>query len=109
RPHLLEQLVRGAAHLASARRGDDAVGARAVAADADLQPALERTLTPGGQVSREALELEISLRGERVARQELRKAMHLSRPERHVDEREALEHLLLHRLRPAPAHTHHAL
>ena len=51
----------------------------------------------------EALELEVALGGERVARQELRELVHLAGAEGDVDEREALEHLLLDRLRPAAA------
>ena len=57
----------------------------------------------------EALELEVALRAERVARQELGQPVHLAGAERHVDEREALEHLLLDRLRPAAADADHAL
>ena len=54
-------------------------------------------------MAREALELEEPLRGERVAREELGKLVHLTGAERDVDEREASEHLLLDGLRPAPA------
>ena len=60
------------------------------------------------QVAGEALELEVALRAERVARQELREPVHLPGAERDVDEREALEHLLLQRLRPAAADADHA-
>ena len=51
----------------------------------------------------EALELEVALGGERVAREELGELVHLPGAEGDVDEREALEHLLLDRLRPAAA------
>ena len=57
----------------------------------------------GRQVAGEALELEVALRGQRVAGQELGELVHLARAERDVDEREALEDLLLDRLRPAAA------
>jgi hypothetical protein len=57
----------------------------------------------------EPLELEVALRGERVARQELGEAVDLPGAERHVDEREAREDLLLDRLRPAAAHADHDL
>ena len=57
----------------------------------------------------EVLELEVALRGEAVARQELGEPVDLARPERDVDEREALEHLVLHRLRPAAPHADDAL
>ncbi len=57
----------------------------------------------GGQVAGEALELEEALGGERVAGQELGELVHLARAECDVDEREAREHLLLDRLRPAAA------
>ena len=50
-----------------------------------------------------ALELEVALRGQRVARQELGELVDLARAERDVDEREAREHLVLDRLRPAAA------
>ena len=45
------------------------------------------------QVAGEALELEVALRGEAVAGQELGQPVHLARAERHVHERELLEHL----------------
>ena len=51
----------------------------------------------------EALELEVALGGQRVAGQELRQLVDLAGAERNVDEREAREHLLLDRLRPAAA------
>ena len=57
----------------------------------------------GGQVAGEALELEVALRGQRVAGQELGEPVHLPGTERDVDEREPLEDLLLDRLRPAAA------
>jgi len=102
--NLLHQLLEWTADLTAARGRHDAVRAHAVAADADLQPALERALAPGRETAGEALELEISLGGEGVAGQELREAMHLPGPERHVHEREALEDLILDRLRPASPH-----
>ena len=57
----------------------------------------------------EALELEVALRGQRVAGQELGELVDLAGAERDVDEREAREHLLLDRLRPAAADADHAL
>jgi hypothetical protein len=54
-------------------------------------------------VSREALELEEALRGQRVRRQELGELVHLTGAEGDVDEREAREDLVLDRLRPAAA------
>ena len=95
--------------LAPARRGHDAVGADHVAADRDLQPALELARPLLRQVAREALELEVALRRQRVAREELGELVHLARSERDVDEREALEHLVLDRLRPAAADADHDL
>ena len=101
RPRRLEQVGKRAADLPPARRGHDAVGARAVAADADLQPALEGAGALLRQLAAEPLELEVPLRAQRVAGQELREPVDLARPERDIDEREAGEHLLLQRLRPA--------
>jgi hypothetical protein len=109
RRDLRHELLGRAAHLASTRRGHDAVGARTVAAHADLHPALEAALAVRRKVAGEALELEEALRGERLARQELRELMHLAGAERHINEREALEHLLLQRLRPAATDPHDAL
>ena len=57
---------------------------------------------------REALELEVALRAQRVARQELREPVHLAGPEGDVDEREAREDLVLERLGPAAADADHA-
>ena len=57
----------------------------------------------------EVLELEVALRGERVRGQELRQAVDLPGPEGDVDEREALEDLVLDRLRPAAADADDAL
>ena len=105
---LLDQLACRPRHLAPARGGNDAVGADAVAAHRDLHPALEGALAVGGQVAGEALELEVALGGEAVAGEELGELVHLAGPEGHVHERELLEHLLLHRLRPAPAHADRA-
>src|SRR6202012_3695871 len=97
------------ADLAAARGGDDAVGADRVAADRDLDPALERTGSLGRQVAGEAFELEEPLSGDRIAGQELGQPVHLTGSEGHVDEREALEDLVLDRLRPAAADADHAL
>ena len=98
-----EQLAGIAADLAPAGRGDDAVGADAVAALGDLQPALELALAPGRQVAGEVLELEVALGGERVGVEELGQLVDLPRPEGDVDEGKALEDLVLDRLRPAAA------
>ena len=57
----------------------------------------------GRQVAGEALELEEALGGQRVAGEELGELVHLAGAEGDVDEREAREHLLLDRLRPAAA------
>ena len=93
----------GPALLAPARRGHDAVGADAVAALRDLQPCLERALPPGGQMAGELLELEEALRAQRFAGQELGQLVDLAGAEGDVDEREAVEDLVLDRLRPAAA------
>ena len=98
-----DQLLRVAAPLAAARLGDDAVRADAVAPLRDLHPALELALPLGRQVPGEVLELEVSLRGQRVGGEELGEAVDLAGAEGDVDEREALEDLVLHRLRPAAA------
>ena len=98
-----EQLRRRAALLPAPRRRNDAVGADAVAALRDLQPRLEGALAPGRQVPGELLELEVALRGQRVAGQELGELVDLPGPEGDVDEGEALEDLVLDRLRPAAA------
>ncbi len=108
-PHLGDQLGRRARYLAAAGRRHDAVRATAVAADADLQPTLKRPRAPRRQMAGEALELEVALGGQRVAGQKLGQAVHLPRPERHVDEREPSEHLLLDRLRPAAPDAHDPL
>ena len=55
------------------------------------------------QVPGELLELEEALRGQRVAGQELGELVDLPGAEGDVDEREALEDLVLDRLRPAAA------
>jgi hypothetical protein len=52
-------------------------------------------------VAGEVLELEVALRGQRVGGEELGQPVDLARPEGDVDEREALEDLVLDRLRPA--------
>ena len=104
---LVVQLAGGPRRLAPARGGHDAVRAAAVAAHRDLHPGLELALAAGGQVPGEALELEVALRGERVAGQELGQPVDLARPEGDVHEREHLEHLVLQRLRPAAAHPDH--
>ncbi len=61
------------------------------------------------QVAGEALELKEALCRERVACEELGQLVHLAGPERDIHEREALEHLVLERLRPAAAHAHDSL
>ena len=61
------------------------------------------------QVAGEAVELEVALRREAVGEQELGELGVLARAEGDVHEREALEHLVLERLRPAAADAHHAL
>ncbi len=98
-----DQLGRVAADLAPPGRGDDAVGADAVAALGDLQPALELALAPGRQVAGEVLELEVALGTERFGVEELGQLVDLAGTEGDVDEREALENLVLDRLRPAAA------
>ena len=74
-----------------------------VAALRDLQPGLELALAAHRQVSGEVLELEVALGRERVGGQELGQPADLARAEGDVDEREALEDLVLDRLRPAAA------
>ena len=76
---------------------------RAVAAHADLHPAVELPGTFGRQVSGETLELKVTLCGQRVAGQEFGELVDLTRAKGDIDEREAGEHLLLDRLRPASA------
>ncbi len=105
--HLRDQRVGIATHLAPAGGGHDAVRANAVAANADLQPALEVPRTLDRKISRERFELEVPLGRQRLAGQELGQLVHLTRPERHIHVREALEHLLLDRLRPASADPDH--
>src|SRR5215218_911111 len=61
------------------------------------------------QVAGEALELEEALGGDRVAGEELGELVNLPRPERHVDERELAEDLVLDALGPAAADADHAL
>ena len=73
-----------------------------IAAHADLHPPLKRPRAMSRQVAREALELEVALSGQGIARQELGQLVYLPGPECHVHEWKALEHLLLDRLRPAP-------
>ena len=104
-----QELLERARDLAPARRRDDAERALHVAAGRDLHPGLDVAGALGRQVAGEALELEVALRRERVAGQELGELVHLAGPERHVDEREPREHTLLHRLRPAAADPDHAL
>ena len=62
-----------------------------------------------GQVPREVLELEVALRGQRVGGEELGEPVDLARAEGDVDEREALEDLVLDRLGPAAADADDAL
>ena len=106
---LPDQLAGPATDLAPARLRNDAVGARAVAAHRDLDPALELTRALRWQVPGEVLELEVPLGGQRVLGEELGQPVDLPGPERHVDEREPLEDLVLDRLRPAAADPHHPL
>ena len=106
--HLGAQLRQRPRDLASAGGGHDAVGAGAVAAHRDLHPGLELARALHRQVAGEALELEVALGGQAVAREELGQLVHLAGAEGHVHERELLEHALLDRLRPAAAHAHHA-
>ena len=108
-PDLVHELRGRTAHLPAAGRGDDAVGAGAVAADRNLDPGLELALSPGRQVAGEPLELEEPLRAEAVAGEELGELGHLARPEGDVHEREALEDLVLERLGPAAADAHDPL
>jgi hypothetical protein len=68
---------------------------------------LEVALALGGQAPGEAFELEVALRRDAVARQELGELVDLARAEGHVDEGELLEDALLHRLRPAAADPDH--
>ncbi len=107
RLHLLDQLVGVAADLAPTGAGDDAVGADAVAALGDLQPALELALAAGRQVAGEVLELEVALGAERVGVEELGQLVDLAGTEGDVDEGEALKDLVLDRLGPASADTNH--
>jgi len=100
-----DQLVGLAADLFAPGRGHDAVGADAVAALGDLQPALELALAPGRQVAGEVLELEVALGAERVGVEELGQLVNLTGAEGDVDEGKAPEDLVLHRLRPAAADT----
>ena len=86
-----DQLRERPRDLAPARGGHDAVGAGAVAAHRDLHPGLELALALHREVPGEALELEVALGAEAVARQELGEPVHLPGPERHVHERELLE------------------
>ena len=104
-----DQLRGAAADLTPACLRNDAVSAGAVAAHGDLDPGLELARPLSGQVAREALELEVALRGQRVLGQELGQPVDLPRPERDVDEGEPLEDLVLDRLRPAAPDPHHPL
>ena len=69
----------------------------------------KRALAPGRQVPGEVLELEVALGAERVGVEELGQLVDLARAEGDVDEGEAPEDLVLHRLRPAAADADHAL
>src|SRR6188474_59875 len=106
---LRQQLSWVATDLTAAGRGHDAVGALAVTALRDLQPALELTHPPGRQVSGEVLELEVALGAERVGVEELGQLVDLPGTEGYVDEGEALEDLVLDRLGPAAADPDDAL
>ena len=101
-----QQLRRRARLLATPSRRHDAVRADAVAPLRDLEPCLELASALHRQMPREALELEEALGADRVGRQELGEAADLPGAEGDVHEREALEHLVLHRLRPATADAH---
>ena len=61
------------------------------------------------QMAGEVLELEVALGGQRVGGEELGQAADLPGAEGDVDEREALEDLVLDRLGPAAADADHAL
>jgi hypothetical protein len=60
-------------------------------------------------VAGEVLELEIALSCEGIGVEELGQLVDLARTEGDVDEGEALEDLVLDRLRPAAPYSHHAL
>src|SRR5206468_8420235 len=86
----------------TARRWDDGVGADAVAALRDLHPGLELALASHRQMPGDRLEVEVAdLRRQAVGQEKLGELRDLTGAERDVDEREALEHLVLQRLRPA--------
>ncbi len=104
---VLDERLQRPRDVAPAGRRDDAVRALHVAADGDLHPALELAGALLGQVAGEALELEVALRAERVAREELGQLVHLTGAEGDVDERELAEDLVLDRLRPAAADADH--
>src|ERR1035437_7771742 len=95
------------ADLAAPGGGHDAVRAPRVAPDADLHPALELARSLGRQVPGEALELKVALSRQRIAGQEFGQLVHLTRPERDVDELKAGKDLLLDRLRPAAPNPDH--
>src|SRR6187551_2900851 len=103
-----DQLGRIAALLSAAGRGNDAVSALAIAALRDLQPTLKLALAPRRQVAGKVLELEVTLGGKRVRVEELGQLVDLAGTECDVNEGEALENLLLDRLRPAAPDPNHA-
>ncbi len=108
RRRLAHEVVRVAAVLAAAHARDDAVGAVAVAAGRDLQPRLVGAVALERQLAGEAVERrEVAARDLAARLDEVAQAMDVARPERQVDERELLEELVLHRLRPAPSHDDH--
>src|ERR671912_705841 len=84
-------------------RSMPSIASIAVSSSANVAFALHR------QVACEALELEEALGRQRLARQELRELRHLARAEGDVDEREALEDLVLDRLGPAAPDADHAV
>src|SRR5262249_23561010 len=84
---------RSAALLATAYRGDDAVGALGVAAHRDLDPGLERALAVGGQVPREVLVRPEAATGDPVpaGAHPVGEMRYRAGPERDVDKRIELE------------------
>src|SRR5947209_1134417 len=100
---LRNQLARRTTYLTTTSTRHYAIRTNTVAADADLHPSLIVTGALGRKIAGEAFELEEALRGQRVARQELRQLVHLAGAERDVDEGKPREHLVLDRLRPAAA------
>src|SRR5207253_7172359 len=97
-------------HLASANRGDDAVGALRVAAHRDLHPRLEPALAVHRQLAgkRTVLESEAATRdAEPACTEPLAEVRDRARPERDVDLGIELEQPLSLRLRVAAADRDH--